>query len=80
MTHERIPLTELPRKLRDKFGSSPSYRRLYVHVLDGTLPAQQDGARWFVIGRDLDKIGVILGLQPPKPVRPGRKQSAAQAA
>jgi hypothetical protein len=78
MPSESIPLVLLPRELNDRFGRSPSYRQLYNQVLDGKLPAQQEGARWFVSRGDIEKIAETLGLQQPKAQR-GRRTAQAAA-
>ena len=62
MSEKQIPLAELPRKLREEFGVSVSYRRVYGLVLDGVVPAEKDetGTRWFVSHDDLAEIAKTL--------------------
>ncbi|HUU66734.1 MAG TPA: hypothetical protein VMW57_05550 [Methyloceanibacter sp.] len=62
MRDKQIPLAELPRKLREEFGLSVSYRRVYGLVLDGVVPAEKDerSARWFVSCDDLAEIAKSL--------------------
>ena len=57
-TTRKIKLPEVTRHLRDDFGVSVSYRRLYTAVLDGIVPAEKDasGSRWLVDANDLPKI------------------------
>ena len=38
---DRSPLSELPRKLKQKTGKTPKYRAIYAKVLDGDLPAER---------------------------------------
>ncbi len=59
----KIKLSELPRRLRDEFGVTVSYRRLYTAVLDGTVPAERDasGSRWLIDADDLPEIAKTLG-------------------
>ncbi len=66
MTDTKIKLSELPRHLRDEFGVSVTYRRVYTAVLDGTVPAERDGsgARWLVDADDLPEIAETLGRKP----------------
>ena len=65
-TNAKIKLSELPRRLRDEFGVSVTYRRLYTAVLDGIVPAERDGsgARWIVDAGDLPEIAETLGSKP----------------
>ena len=62
----KIKLSEVPRRLRDEFGVSISYRRLYTAVLDGMVPAEKDasGSRWLVDANDLPDIATTLGERP----------------
>ncbi len=59
----KIKLSEIPRRLRDQFDVSVSYRRLYTAVLDGIVPAERDasGSRWLIDADDLPKIASALG-------------------
>ncbi len=43
-TTRKIKLPEVTRHLRDDFGVSVSYRRLYTAVLDGIVPAEKDAS------------------------------------
>ncbi len=54
----KIKLSELPRRLRDQFDVTVSYRRLYTAVLDGIVPAERDasGSRWLIDPNDLPEI------------------------
>ncbi|WXH26077.1 hypothetical protein WDZ11_24200 (plasmid) [Roseomonas mucosa] len=49
------------------------YRTLYGAVLDGMIPAEQHGGRWYVQREDLPKIAQALGASGPatrgRPVR-----------
>ncbi len=67
MTNTRkVKLSEVPRRLRDEFGVSISYRRVYSAVLDGIVPAEKDasGSRWLVEANDLPDIATTLGERP----------------
>jgi len=61
-TTRKIKLPEVTRHLRDDFGVSVSYRRLYTAVLDGIVPAEKDasGSRWLVDADDLPKIAEVF--------------------
>jgi hypothetical protein len=51
MIADRIPLTVVPRAIRDAVQDSetaPSYRRIYVAVLNGSIPADRINGRWHV--------------------------------
>ena len=60
---EMIKLSEVPRRLRDQFGVTVSYRRLYTAVLDGIVPAERDasGSRWLVNAVDLSDLAQKFG-------------------
>jgi hypothetical protein len=62
MSIERIPLAELPRVLRDRYGIQIKYRTVYQLVLDGELPAEKDqtSRRWLVASEDLNQIAEAL--------------------
>jgi hypothetical protein len=53
---DRIPLTQLPRELREAGGPPVGYRRLYNLILDGRLPALRDERAWTVARDDLPAI------------------------
>ena len=59
----KIQLSELPRRLRNEFGITVSYRRLYTAVLDGIVPAERDesGSRWLIDPDNLPEIVKTLG-------------------
>lgn len=65
--HERIPLTLLPRELRQAGGPAISYRAAYNAALDGRLPAERgDNGRWTVARDDLARIAdALAGLRGP---------------
>lgn len=78
-----ISLTELPRELRKvaeplEVDASAltrvKYQALYGRVLDGVLPAERVGSRWFVRRKDLSAILVLLGLISPKAPRASRQR------
>jgi hypothetical protein len=51
MIVDRIPLTVVPRAIREAvsdMSSAPSYRRIYVAILNGSIPADQINGRWHV--------------------------------
>ena len=62
MASDLIPLSLLPRALREATGASPTYRQIYMKVLNGELPADNDGGRWFVDRARLPDIARALGL------------------
>lgn len=52
-----LPITHLRREIAKATGcpidSLPTYNRLYHRALDGQIPAEQIGRRWFVRRDDL---------------------------
>lgn len=64
--NSRIPLPLLPRKLREATGElPPSYGRCYQGIVDGRIPAEQDGrGRWVIKANDLPEIARAFGLDP----------------
>jgi hypothetical protein len=60
----RVPLTALSRELAALTGKpAPSYRKLYVAILDGKLPAEQVDGRYLV---DVQVAAQALGLTPER--------------
>jgi hypothetical protein len=58
-----VPLTQLSRELAALTGKpGPSYRKLYLQILDGRLPAVQINGRYEI---DLDVAAEVLGLTEP---------------
>ncbi len=57
-----IALPIASRDLAELTGKSVSYSRLYKAVLDGTVPAERVGSRWFLRRADLPVVAGILGL------------------
>lgn len=58
--NDLVPLTQASLKLKaftDK--PVPNYRKLWMMVVDGELPAQQIGGRYFI---DLRVAATVLGL------------------
>ncbi len=69
MNPKPIPLTLLAGEIAKLTGgAAPSYRRLYLRVLDGKLPgAEQDEiGRWHVRRSDLPAVVAAFGLEPAK--------------
>ena len=63
---ERFPLTVLNSELAALTGrAGPGYRKLYLKVLDGLIPAERVDGRYFVRRVDLPGIAVTLGLASP---------------
>ncbi len=62
MTNTKIKLSEVPRRLRDQFDVSVSYRRLYTAVLDGIVPAEREDSvsRWLIDTNDLPEIAKTI--------------------
>ena len=53
MIRDKIPLPEVPRAIREAvevedMAFAPTYRRIYVAVLNGSIPAEQLNGRWHV--------------------------------
>jgi hypothetical protein len=56
----KTPLTAAPREIKARYGEAPSYRALYLAVLDGKIPAdQQLNGRYLV---DVDVVAKAFGL------------------
>jgi len=57
-----VPLTQASPGLTALTGQpAPNYRKLWMMVVNGELPAQQIGGRYFV---DLRAAAKVLGLTP----------------
>lgn len=51
---ETLPLTHLPRLLRDMTGKRATYNRIYRMIVDGDLPAEKNASgRWMIKRQDL---------------------------
>lgn len=59
MSPENIPLTDLPRALREH-GAAPSYQQCWKAVIAGDVPAARAGSRWIVQAADLPAIARTL--------------------
>jgi hypothetical protein len=69
MIEGRIPLTDVPRAIREEVkdtASAPTYRRIYVAILNGSIPAEQINGRWHVSG-NLGPIMKHFGLLEKAP-------------
>ncbi len=56
-----IPLADLSRELKQIVeGPVPGYRVLYVHVIDGDIPATRKNGRWYCDRKDLPAIAEQL--------------------
>jgi len=65
-----FPLSNLPRRLAELTGSAiPNGRKLYAHVVDGVLPAEQVNGRWYIAEADLPQIVEALGLTLARPAK-----------
>ncbi len=72
------PLPRLAAKLRDLTGAPPpSYRMLYMAVVDGRLPSVQQNGRYFVQDSDLPAVAAALGLTIPPSRNAAELASAA---
>lgn len=61
-----IPLSNVPRAIQVSTGKpGPEYRRCYVAVIDGRIPAVQINGRWFVQQADLPTVAHTLGIPVP---------------
>ena len=76
MSKETIILPAVPRHLRKVFGVKVSYRRVYMGVLDGDIPAEKDasGKRWEI---DVDDLPEIAKAMKPKNVEELAPQGSA---
>jgi hypothetical protein len=62
----RIPLPALSRKLKEMFGKTRPYTRLYRGALNGEyMVIQDDSGRYSVAEADLPIIAAVLGLVEP---------------
>jgi hypothetical protein len=55
MHPDTIPLTDLPRALREH-GAAPSYQQCWQAIVAGNVPARRAGSRWIVRAADLPEI------------------------
>jgi hypothetical protein len=63
METEQIPLTDLARALRTFTGREPgNYRKLWLMVASGELPAEKTRGRWFIKRNNLPQIARQLRL------------------
>jgi hypothetical protein len=56
---EKLTLTDLPRALRD-MGLDVSYRRIWVAVTEGRVPAEKHGKRWMIKRADLPAVADLF--------------------
>jgi hypothetical protein len=71
---DKIPLTSVSRELAALTNAqAPSYRKIYLAVLDGTIPAEQVNGRWHVQRGNLRKIAETFGMAPKTPRVRARK-------
>jgi hypothetical protein len=81
MTTDEFALSLLPRELAAYTGRpTPSYRDLYMRVVDGRLPAHQTNGRWFIRRTDLPVIAEATGLASAPAIRTGTGVPGAQSA
>lgn len=74
----RIALPNVPRELSQLTGRPVGYSRLYKSVLEGLVPAERDGSRWFMRRADLPAVASALGLMPaPRVEKPGRPRRSS---
>ena len=59
------PLSHTPGKLRQRYGDSPTQRRLYAAVVDGHIPVTYRNGRIYVDDADLPLIAAMFGLTEP---------------
>jgi len=71
----RIGLPQLPRALAAVPGirRTPSYRELYHAVINGDIPGNYEGGRWYIEEADIPAIALQLGLMPQPKSRPASK-------
>jgi hypothetical protein len=62
MSQDRIPLVQVPRRLPSECrGQSVNvYRDVYKLAVNGEVPAEWDGGRWYVSPSDLGVIAEKL--------------------
>ena len=64
----RVPLTELPQKLREMYPGRrryPTYRQCYAKALDAAFPTEKDGRQYLVT--DISAVARIFGLAERAP-------------
>lgn len=65
-----LPLTDLPRALRNAGYDSPRYRALYDRAVDGAYEAEKAASgRWTFRPDNLDAIAKALGLSLAEPAQ-----------
>ena len=58
-----LPLTLLPAALMAHTGRrSPNYRKLWLLAVEGGMPAEQVGGRWYVRRDAVPAIARVLGM------------------
>lgn len=62
---DRLPLIELMRELRERYGGSVAYNHLWKLCAEGRVPAVRDRSRWFVDRKDVPLVAKALGLSTP---------------
>ena len=61
-----INLTDVPRRLKQEHGAKVTYRRVYVGVIDGSIPAERgSNGRWQIAEDDLPSIAEALVVARP---------------
>jgi hypothetical protein len=67
---DKIPLALLAREIGRLTGAQPpKNRKLWMLIVDGTLPAEQTNGRWTVLRSDLPAIVEILRQAETAPRR-----------
>lgn len=60
--HDVVQLAHAPRAVRAQTGELVTYRRLYLAILDGLIPAEQRNGRWHLTAKTIAEIPKLLRL------------------
>lgn len=60
--HDVVQLAQVPRAVLAQTGKPVSYRRIYLAILDGLVPAEQRNGRWHLSPETIEQIPKLLRL------------------
>jgi hypothetical protein len=61
-----LPLVEIPRALKQRYGVTASYSRVWSLIANGALPARREGRQWTVADADLQLVVELLAPTFPR--------------
>lgn len=59
---DRLSLVEVMREVRQRYGASVEYNRLWRYVAQGEVPAERAGSRWLVRRSDVPRVAAAFGI------------------